>query len=134
MRLHWHFLVNIILVIIGKIVFNIEENLLIFFVIVGGAIDVDHPLYTMIKHKTFSSKKIVKIEQAAWGKMQARMYVFHSPEFNTLLIIFSFFSVYSLVFLTSNVIHLSLDAIKHHSLHKNLEGLKNWSIIYNLKN
>ncbi len=55
-------------------------------------------------------------------EMEAKLYIFHSPEINLLFLILSFYNqIFLLVFL-SDIIHLSLDAFAHYKYQKTLTG------------
>ncbi|HPA25306.1 MAG TPA: hypothetical protein PLK76_00905 [bacterium] len=104
----------------------------LLFIALGFLLDVDHVLYFIIKERTLNPKKLFTAGRAERRKMKAHLYIFHSPEFNLLLLILSFFNQIFFIILLSNLIHLSLDIIEHYRFHKNFKWLKEWSLINNL--
>ncbi len=131
MNLPTHLITN---TVIGAIFYKIEfiKSLKIYllFIVLGILIDLDHILFLIIKYKTLSPKKLIQAGNYYRQEMQANLYIFHSPEFNFILLILSFFNqIFFLLFL-SNLIHILLDTIEHYRFHKNFKWFKEWSLVY----
>ncbi len=132
MNLPTHLTINIIT---GAVFYKIEfinsfKNYLLFIAL-GILIDLDHILFLIIKHKTLNPKKLIQAGKKYREKMQANLYIFHSPELNFILLVLSFYkSIFLLIFL-SNLIHILLDTFEHYKFHKNFKWLKEWSIVCN---
>ena len=109
--------------------FFLHIQYLILFILSSLLIDSDHLLLFTFKHKTLNPKKWWEIGMIYHNKSQTNFYIFHSPEFNILLIILSFYHYFFLVILLSNLIHLTLDVINHYKKQKSFRVFKEWSII-----
>ncbi|HLC65481.1 MAG TPA: hypothetical protein VJI46_05165 [Candidatus Nanoarchaeia archaeon] len=112
--------------------FDFGLGILALFVLLGVLIDIDHILYFIVKYKAWGIKKWLSISSRLRKNMQAKLYLFHSPEFNAMVAVGSFFQSIFLFVLLSNLLHISLDVIDHYKYHKNFSGLKNWSVFYSL--
>jgi len=133
MNLLLHPIANLIVgTILWKIDFIPSTELFLLFIFFSILIDLDHIIYFLIKHKT-NLRNLIKDMKYHRKNMEPELYFFHSPEFNLLLLILSFFNFIFLLFLISNILHISLDIIEHLVYHKNLLWIKKWSFIYNLK-
>ena len=128
-----HAAVNILASIPLKYVLKWDWTTVVLFVIAGIAIDIDHLLVFIFKYKKLTPKAWNEIRKKLTRKMQAELYIFHSPEFNVILLILSYFYPVLLVILISNIVHLSIDALDYFRYHHNLLCLKKWSIIHSLK-
>ena len=129
-----HIAVNTLLSFPIQRVFEWDWRQVLLFIIVGGfLIDIDHPLYFGIKHKTASLKQLLKIGKKMHKKMRPGFYIFHSPEINLLFFFASFFYPIFIVVFLSNFFHIILDAIEHYRFHGNFRWIGKWSIIYNLQ-
>jgi len=100
--------------------------LLALFILFTIIIDIDHIPYFLIKYKKQNLKQIIKIWKNHYKKKLPGFYIFHSPEFNTLILVLSFFNHIILLLFISNLIHITLD------LAVQSKFPKEWSIIYNL--
>ena len=129
-----HFLINISLIILSKLLFNINNSFLLIFFIAGLLMDIDHLIFFAVKTKSFSLKKWSALGNKMRKKMQPGFYVFHSPEFCLIIMILSFFHVYFLIILINYIIHISIDITEHYTYHKNFRFIKTWSVIYQLNN
>lgn len=122
-------------IILGMILYNLgfitTPEMLVLFISFSILIDIDHFLYYSIKYRNKSLKQIIEIRNYNYIKKQPSFFIFHSPEFNILILILSFFNHYALLLLISNIMHISLDIPVQNNKFK---CLKNWSIIYNIKN
>ena len=128
-----HIIVNASISLPLKYAFGWDWSNVLIFVIAGGIlIDIDHLLFFMFKHKSINPKRWVLIGKKMRGKMQPGLYIFHSPEFNILLLSLSFFSEIVLIIFLSNLIHVILDIVEHYKYHGNFLWMKSWSIIYSL--
>lgn len=103
--------------------------LILIFISFTVIIDIDHILYFLVKCKSFSVKKMIRVLKDYHEKIRPNLYVFHSLEFNLIVMLLSFFNGIFLLLLLSNVIHISLDVIEYYNHHRNLKCIKNWSII-----
>jgi len=133
MNIFAHIIVNMIAGALLKYSFQWDWKLLIIFIIAGAAIDIDHLLFFIFKYKEINPKNWIVIGKEYRNKMQPGLYVFHSPEFNIILLLFSFINEIILIILISNLIHISLDIFEHYHYHKNLSWIKKWSVVYSLK-
>jgi hypothetical protein len=130
-----HIIVNTSISLPLKYIFGWDWSIVLLFVLAGGVlIDLDHPVYFILKYKTINLKKWLLIAKKMESKMEPGFYVFHSPEFNILLLIAAFFSKIALIIFFSNLIHITLDIIKHYKYHRNFLWMKRWSIICALIN
>ncbi|MBI4440442.1 hypothetical protein HY638_05705 [Candidatus Woesearchaeota archaeon] len=128
----FHLLANSLVAALLGFFFDFRLGILIFFVLLGVLIDVDHILYFIVKYRAWGIKKWLSISAMLRKKMQAKFYVFHSPEFNALVAAGSLYKSIFLLVLLSNIIHISLDIADHYRYHKNFSGLKKWSVFYSL--
>lgn len=94
-------------------------------------IDIDHPILYITKYKIFSVKWWIKKANELCKKLQAELYIFHSPEINLILIFLSIFSPLFVWISLSSLLHIALDIISHHNYHRNFKFIKNWSIFFN---
>jgi len=131
-----HAIVNLI---IGLLLFQNDLlihsiSLLFLFVFFTIIIDlIDHTLFFMVKYPKRSPLALIKISRRYRKAMKPGFYIFHSPEFNFLLLITAFFSNLMLLFFISNIIHIILDFYEHTAFHKSISWMKEWSVIYQLK-
>ena len=134
MNIPRHVAVNIFASIPLKYFLGWDWMLISIFIIAGIAIDIDHVFFFMFKHHKIKLKKWIAIAKEMKNKRQAELYIFHSPEFNAILLLLSFFSQAILAVFISNLIHILIDGLDHYQYHRNLLDLKKWSILYLLKN
>ncbi len=127
-----HLFTNLIVIVPLKNFLNLSNPYVIFFILWGILIDIDHIFLFIFKYKTLSIQKIWRISEKLRKKMEAKLYIFHSPEINIILLIISFFNKLALIIFLSNIIHITLDTIEHYKAHKNFKWFKEWSIIYAL--
>lgn len=128
-----HIAVNTAISFPMKYVFNCDLPTVFIFMVVGGIlIDIDHLLFLTFKHKTINPKKWILIGKKMRSKMQPGLYIFHSPEFNILLLLLSLFNEIAWVVFLSNFVHITLDIVEHYKYHGNFIWMKNWSITYSL--
>jgi hypothetical protein len=124
-----NFFLGIFLHLIG-LINSIEYFIL--FVLFGVLIDIDHIFFYIISQHTLSKNKLIKVLMDDRKKMQAGVFIFHSPEFNILvltLVLFYYHPIFLLIFI-SNVVHVFLDALEHYRYHKNFHWIKKWSIVF----
>lgn len=133
MNIPTHLAINAIAAIPLSHYLNWDYNLVLIFLLAGVLIDSDHFLFFFFKHKNLSLKEWVLTAKSLRAKMKPGLYIFHSPEFNFILLMLSIFNHVVLTIFLSNIIHISLDIIDHYRYHKNLLWIKEWSIIYALK-
>lgn len=134
MNIPKHATANIITVFPLSYFLGWNWKLAAIFLFAGIAIDIDHLFFFTIKHKTVNPVKWFAIGKKMREKMQPGLYIFHSPEFNLLLAIFSYYNEIVLAIFLSNIIHLSLDIYEHYKYHKSFIWIKKWSIVYSLIN
>ena len=130
MNIPRHCAANIITVFPLSYFLGWDWKLIGIFLIASIAIDIDHLFFFTIKHKAISPAKWIEIGKNMREKMQPGLYILHSPEFNLLLLLLSFFNGIIFVIFLSNVIHIILDIHEHYQYHKNFLWIKKWSIIY----
>lgn len=107
-----------------------DWKVMTIFLLAGIVIDIDHLFYFTIKHKTISPAKWFEIGKTMRERMQPGLYVLHSPEFNFILLVLSFFNGIIFVIFISNLIHIFLDIYEHYQYYKNFLWIKKWSMIY----
>lgn len=128
-----HIFVNSLISIPLKYTLVWDWPTVLIFVIMGGfLIDVDHILFFVFKNRTINPKKLLLAGKKMRSRMQPGLYIFHSPEFNIALLSYSFFNTTALVIFLSNLSHLILDTIEHYRYHHNLAWMKIWSVGYYL--
>ena len=125
-----HLAMNIIISVPLKQYFGWGWGSILIFIFVGIFIDIDHLLYFIFRYKIIKPREWLRIGKKLRVQMQARLYFFHSPEFNAILFFLSFFNHIALVILLSNIIHIFLDIIEHYRYHRNFSWMKRWSVIY----
>ena len=128
-----HAAVNLIASVPLRHLFGWDWTLIYIFILAGVFIDIDHILFFIFKEKKLNPRDWILIGKKMRSKMRPGLYVSHSPEFNTLLLVVSFFNEIAFVIFISNLIHISLDTIEHYRYHKNFLWIKKWSIIYSLR-
>lgn len=131
MKLLYHPIPNIIIGIflyLSSILTSI--SLLLLFISFSVLIDIDHFLYFTIKYHNI--KEIKKHWKYHYDNNIPSFYIFHSPEFNLLILILSFLYPIFFLLLISNLIHLSLDIPSQNTKPKYVLFVKEWSIIYQL--
>lgn len=111
-----------------------DWKLVTIFIFAGVAIDIDHLFYFLVKCGQINPAKWISIGKAMRKRMQSGLYIFHSPEFNLLLLATSFFSDIIFVIFISNTVHIILDTYEHYQYHKNFMWIKKWSVVYSLIN
>jgi hypothetical protein len=129
-----HLSTNTVIGLVLYYKFNTDLKTTLAFIIWGTFLDIDHLFYLAIKYKTLNIKKWISPWKKLRKNMQAQLYIFHSPEFNSFLIILSLINKFFIIILLASVIHIILDTIEHYQFHQNFKWIKNWSIIYNLLN
>jgi hypothetical protein len=127
-----HLITGLILTIPLKYALNLSTSQIGIFIAWSVLMDIDHIFLFIFKYKTLSYKKMLEIRRDLTGKMQAELYIFHSPEINIILLILSFFNQLTLVIFLSNIVHISLDIIEHYRYHKNFKWVKRWSIVHSI--
>ena len=128
-----HIMVNATISIPLHYVFGLDWATVVLFIAAGILIDLDHILFFIFKYKTIDPRKWMSIGKRMKSRMQPGLYIFHSPELNTLLLVYSFSNQVALIILLSNLIHIPLDILEHYKYHNNFSWIKRWSIIYSLK-
>lgn len=101
------------------------------FVALGLLIDLDHLLFVTVEHRTFRPRRLISAMRRDYERMQPRLYVFHSPEFNLLLVVLAIFDAFggiARLALLSNVLHLSMDVIAQYSASRSFDCITTWSI------
>jgi hypothetical protein len=128
-----HLIANTAVAIPVQQAFGWSWGVVLIFILVGVLIDIDHPLLFTVKYKTLSPKKWIKIGKKLEKKMEANLYILHSPEFNVGLFVLSLFHPAFLVIFVSNMVHIYLDVLVHYRHHRNFLWMKRWSLLYHLK-
>lgn len=127
-----HISANIVASFFMYYLFALDFNEFILFILCSVLVDIDHLIFFILNYKTINPTKIISIAKKLRKNMEAKFYLFHSPEFNISLLALSFFSRYAFIILISNLIHIALDIIEHHAYHKNFLWMREWSVIYNV--
>lgn len=127
-----HALVNAIIAVSSHYLFGLDWVMVLVFISAGILIDLDHIFFLVFKHRTLDPKKLISAGGDMRKRMQPGLYIFHSPEFNALLLALSFFNPIFLVIFISDMIHISMDIIEHYRHHRHLSWIKEWSIIHSL--
>ena len=133
MESHVHLSVNSFLACLMRFLFQVNLAFMAIFIIWSVLIDVDHLILFAIKYKAFTIRKWIKIGYATRSKMQAHLYVFHSPEVNIALFFLCFLHPLFLPFFLCGLTHVAMDIIDHYKYHRNFAFIKKWSIFYALK-
>jgi len=107
---------------------NIGIPLLAIFVAWTVLIDPDHPIYFVINLKTLNPREIYSEMARLRNIMEPRLYIFHSPEFNLLLLILGFVNSVFWLVLAGSLLHIALDLAEHWTYHKNVSCNKAGSI------
>jgi hypothetical protein len=129
MELWQHFIVSAILAIILYPLFGIYS----LFAIVGGfLIDIDHIVYYIIRFRKFGFKKA----QRYYQKLDLKGYkevirIFHTIEFNTIIVILAFINQLFLILLIGIIPHLIMDMINEKTKYGELH---NYSLLEAIKN
>jgi len=126
-----HLLVSFILAII---LYRSYSYLVLFIFLGGFLIDIDHPLYYLIRFKSFNLKKAYSYFMEIGKRNDLRSYesvirIFHNIETFFVLLIFSFFSKEVLMILIGFILHISLDMI---SEYRYFSCLRNYSLLRSL--
>lgn len=131
MKWPYHLIPNIIIALL-LFYFNFVTSipLLTIFILFSILIDIDHFFYFTIKYHNI--KEIKKQWKYHYDNKIPGFFIFHSPEFNLLLLIFSFLYPILFLMLISNLIHMSLDVPSQNTKSKYIFFVKEWSIIYQL--
>ena len=104
MELKYHFIVSLVLSILLFPFFKFN----VIYIMVGGfLIDIDHYLWYILKYKNFSIKNTYKLSKN--NKILYRLHIFHLIEVLILCIILSFFSKIFLLITIGLVIHHAMD-------------------------
>jgi len=125
-----HLLVTLILAAILYPIFNWK----VVFIIVGGAlIDIDHYFLYIYRFSNFSMKNCfkyyyVEVKKNNYKDLMGSLLIFHTIEFLLISEILSFYTEFALMFTIGLLIHYLLDLIWFYFVLKRL--LFNHSIIY----
>jgi len=115
MKTSVHLIVSSILAIILYPTFSWN----VIFIIVGGVfIDIDHYFWYVYKYKKFSLFDcykffIVEAEKNGWKYVIGVLLVFHTIEFLVLIVLSSFFNQLALIFTIGLLGHYLLDLVWH---------------------
>lgn len=116
-----------------KYAFNFENTSIFVFIVWSSfLIDIDHIFYYAIKHRTLSFKKWLEVGKKMRNKMQPGLFIFHSLEFNLLLLLFSALYPWLLIFFLGSIVHTLLDTIEHYRYHRDFKWIKKWSIFISI--
>ena len=113
-----HFLVSSILAIIFYPVFNWK----VLFILVGGVlIDIDHYVYYIFKYKKFGIFECYRLFTEEGKRSGYRLFlgiflIFHTIEFALLVLALSFFNELALLFIIGLASHYILDIIWQYSV------------------
>lgn len=132
MRSSAHLFVSNIVIVSLLPVNDFNYSALALFTIWSIGMDIDHIVYLVCKHKTFSLESWTKYCNGWRKNMQANLYIFHSPEFFLIIFFLCFMYRSFAVLLTAGLVHLAMDIIEHNQHHRNFSFLKKWSVIYTL--
>lgn len=127
-----HLAINTVLSVPVAYFVGLDWQLVLLFISFAVLIDIDHILYFIFAYGDLTPRKWIVRGNKKRDKMEPGLYIFHSPEFNLILFLLSFFNQIVLLMLISNMIHLSLDIFDHYRYHKNFLWMKRWSIVYSL--
>lgn len=133
MNLPSHLSANILTSMPLKHYLHLDWPTIFIFISLSVLLDLDHILFFIFKEKSFDPTVWLKVGRQMRQTMTPGLYIFHSPEFNIILFILSFFNKTILVFLLACLIHIMLDSLEHYRYHKNFSWFKKWSIFYNIK-
>ena len=125
-----HLIVNSLAAIPLKYYLGWDLRAVLIFVLAGILIDLDHLFYFFVKYKTIKLYQLITIGKELRKRMKPGIYIFHSFEFNIILIMASVFHHIIAIVLLSNAIHIILDIIEHYHYHRNFLWIKKWSMIY----
>ena len=117
-----HFLVSLILAITFYPIFNWK----VLFILVGGVlIDIDHYVWYIFKYKKFDIFRCYRLFTEEGKRSGFKLFlgifiIFHTIEFALLMLALSFFNELALLFTIGLVFHYILDIIWQYSLLKQL--------------
>ncbi|MFH2021500.1 MAG: hypothetical protein ABIJ34_08875 [archaeon] len=134
MNIFIHLMANLIVSYFLKIFLNMSDHLLLVFILAGVLIDIDHLFLFAVKYRKIDPKEWLARAKMLRKNMESELYIFHSPEFNLLLIAAAFFYEQIWLIILSNFIHISLDIIEHFTYHRNFRWIRRWSILFFLSN
>jgi len=100
------------------------------FISYSVLIDADHILYFASRFAMRPLKETIRQAKHDRSHMVPHLYIFHSPEFNLLLLAGAFVSHAIFLLFVSNMIHILLDIIEHYRYHRNFRWMKKWSIVW----
>ncbi len=112
---------------------SITPSFIMIFIAWGILIDIDHLIYFPIKYRTIDPRVLIPIMKSHLKKMQAKLYIFHSPEFLVISGITSFFIPFLFPIFLATFVHMASDAAAHWYKRRNLAWMKRWSIIWTIK-
>lgn len=125
MEFRWHLLVGIWILIL----YPIYGLRVVLTFLSSLAIDLDH-IYLVIKEKAFSLKKLRKLEAEVYTRHKKRkdafnnvFFIFHTAEFNILLLVASFFYPFLFYISAGFIFHIVCDIV--HNLYFNVP-IKRW--------
>jgi hypothetical protein len=105
----------------------------IFIVVLAGTlIDIDHLLYYIGKRPSLLKTpfRLYKITVRHWRWYQARLFFFHTIEFNLFILVLSIFSPVFLYISLGMIIHLLADVYDYLIHLRSFVWLKHWFITY----
>ncbi len=132
MKVHQHFLINLILGAVFLKLTNQPVSGLSLTPFLAAAVltDFDHPLTYIIKIKQIKAKTVVEILDDYKYNIQ-RFYLFHNIEFALFLTYITWKNLLPLGFLMGYFFHLAADGVRHQRLKKNFSWLRKWSVCLN---
>src|SRR3989344_9077428 len=98
----------------------------VLFILVGGVlIDVDHYLWYIYRYKKFNIIKsynffLKNIERNDFTNVYGVLLIFHTIEFLLIMVVLSFYSEFALIFTIGLLSHYLLDVIFMYSISKRL--------------
>lgn len=107
------------------------ELICLFYFWTALLIDIDHIFYFIYKTRSINPKKIFEKSMEYRKVMRPAPYLFHTIEFNVILIVITLFSqeLWLQMIAFGSLIHLLMDVYEHTKYYKSLLWIKNWSVI-----
>ena len=124
----WHIVLGLILgLLVG--LGNIE---ILFFVLGGALIDIDHLLYMMIGERIFSVKGMIDFHKKNFETMTPHFYALHFIEIIVLsCIVFYFVNWYLFLFALGMLFHWVCDVLKYIWFYRDFKSwIKYYSLVF----
>tara|TARA_Y100000031_G_scaffold143423_1_gene173851 strand:- start:31 stop:435 length:405 start_codon:yes stop_codon:yes gene_type:complete len=124
----FHFFIGLIvgLILYGLGVLNL--GLFLIFVMYSFLIDIDH-LFFFVWKKGLNFQEWIWLHKSLYRRKEAQPYLFHTIEWQVVLIVLSFLGEVFFVLFLSGLLHVFLDALVHYLYHRNFHWLRRWSWI-----